>query len=79
MLVNFEITESSDWNFKQVLKITPTDAESGFQLGRLFEQLHTQNKKCSAILNGCNILIPLVERNEYNLPVMPKDDDEPPF
>jgi hypothetical protein len=80
MNVNLTITESSDWIFKSVLKITPEDTQSAFELGRLFENIYKENKKCIAITSDNSIIIPLVERNEYNLPVLPNiDPDEPPF
>ena len=79
MNIRFEITESSDWKFKKVLKIIPEDAESGFNLGRLFEEIHTKNMRCSAITDGKNIIIPLVERDCNNIAIKPQDDDEPPF
>lgn len=82
MKVNIEITESSDWKSKKVLKVTPLDVESAFEVGRLFESLYTSNKVCTARLtNNGSIILPLMERDELNMVVIAKnvDDDEPPF
>ena len=80
MNVNIELSESSDWSTKRVLKITPLDVESAFEMGRLFEKLYSSDKVCTARLKG-SIIFPLMERDESNRVVIAKkvDDDEPPF
>lgn len=83
MNVSIEISESSDWNSllgKKVLKLIPSDKESAFKLGSLLEKLYGIEKVCSCTTGECSIIVPLVPRNDLNLPIIKKvDPDEPPF
>jgi hypothetical protein len=81
MKINIEIVSSKDWERlgNMSLKITPLDVESAFQLGKLFSEIHDRHIKCSCASNE-SILIPLVNRDDLNIPIINKIvEDEPPF
>ena len=81
MNVSINIVDSSEWSSlgKKALMITPLDVQSAFELGVQFNELFTHNQKCGVSI-GCQVVIPLVNRDDHNNPVVNLvDDDEPPF